>query len=131
VAAILRHLLLPENAGRGALGSLHGQNNDYTIGSNVRRPTTLSELAFHGPQSLRGGKSHLFRFFSKQNELIKLRVRHQDLAHHYSEAILKQRQRVMQRDKIIIALRLVSAIGAIGRLCFYSYPLMVWLMLTI
>ena len=82
----------------------------------------MDELAFFGPRSLRGGKSHL----SPGKE--QLRDGHEDLAHHYSESTLKQRQRVAQRDKIIIGLRLLSAIGTLGSMCFYSYPLVAWLL---
>ena len=94
--------------------------NDIAVASNVRRPTTLDELAFWGPQSLRGGKSH---FSSPRKQL-----RGHDLAHFYSESILKQQQRVAQRDKIIIALRLLTALGTISSMCFYSYPLVAWLL---
>jgi hypothetical protein len=106
-------------AGQGAIIS---RNIDEAQDSNLRRPTNLDELEFLSPRSLRGGKTHLY---PKKDQL---RDGHEDLAHHYSESTLKQRQRVGQRDKIIIALRCLSAIGTVSSMCFYSYPLVAWLL---
>ena len=73
----------------------------------LRRPTTLYELAFWGTASLRGGgHGH----------------GHSTFAHHYSEATLKAREQLAQRNKLILVLKVVTGAGTIGMWCFFVQP---------
>ncbi len=98
----------------GQRKSIINQDLHHLVSPTLRRPTTWNDLAYRGTSFRGGGRTDGRRGLNT--------------AHLYSETTIKARERLMLKDKIIKALKLLTSAGTFGIWWYFVHPFVVWMM---